>query len=168
MMYLHMGWEDMHFWFQREVLGHVPKLLRRRLPEGRRRVSLRVCELSHVWGHGHQSLRAVPEHVSLQSASHQVSLQIVPNQVSLQSTCTNQQQMLSLIWQYMKKSTLWENLTVAPVLIATNVTLNPFEDTSMNPHWGKPYSCSGPTNVTPNPFDDTSKNAHWGKTLLLL
>ena len=54
------------------------------LPEGCRQVSLRVCELFHVWGHGHQSLRAVPEHVSLRTASHQVSLQIVPNQVSLQ------------------------------------------------------------------------------------
>ena len=48
------------------------------------RVSPRVCDLSHVWGHGHQNLRAVPEHVSLQTASHQISLQIVPNQVSLQ------------------------------------------------------------------------------------
>ena len=32
--------------------------------------SPRVCDLSHVWGHGHQSLQAVPEHVSLRTAQH--------------------------------------------------------------------------------------------------
>ena len=32
--------------------------------------SPRVCDLSHVWGHGHQSLQAVPEHASLRTAQH--------------------------------------------------------------------------------------------------
>ena len=34
----------------------------------------------------------------------------------------------------------------------TKVTLNPFEDTSMNPHRGKPYSCSGGASHKRNPI----------------
>ena len=128
------------------------KLWCRRLPEGRRRVSQRVCDLSQVWGHGHQNLRAVPEHVSLRTASHQVSLQTVPDQASLQKV-PNQvslqkvpEQVSSVlqtlykrqpIWRCIKESTLGKSLTVALVVLATNVTFNPFEDASRNPHRGK-------------------------------